>query len=229
MSKNSMRFANILKKFCSTGLVGALLLVCGCGGSSSPPTTSTNTTAIPAASVTTGAAAGTITVAAGQTVTATTASGVTAISIPAGVTITPPAGTNFLAASPPPIVVTTFNGVSGLPAPNTAGFVVDSVAGAVDLTIGGVNGITFTGGQATITIPITGTVTNCEVFVNKLNGNGYVDLGKGTCSNGVATIKVSNLCTYVTDIVFKNLTTGTTFIPTGSTGSGGSSGTGMGF
>jgi hypothetical protein len=104
-----------------------------------------------------------------------------------------------------------------MPAPKTAGFIVDAMGGAVDVKIGGTNGVTFTGGKATITIPITGTVTNCEVFVNKNDGNGYKSLGQGSCSNGAATIDVQDLCTFVVNPHFSNGTTGSTGA-TGSTG-----------
>jgi len=204
-------------KFVGTAaLMGALLVMAnGCGNNETPATT-TNTNTIPAASV--AVVGNTLVVQPGKTVTAQPAgSNVNAISIPAGVTITPPAGTNYTANTT--INVTTFNSLAALPAPKTATYVVDSVAGAVDVTIGGVNGATFTGGQATITVPLTGTPTACNVFVNKNDGNGYINLGPATnnCAGGVATINVSNLCTYAVDPHFTNGTTG-------STGGSGSSG-----
>lgn len=207
-----------LSKLTVVMLTGLLLMVSGCGGGGGgdalPATATTQVNSLPAGSV--AMSGGSLTVAAGYTVTANPAgSTVNAIIVPAGVTIVPPAGAGFTTATT--IEITTFSGVSGMPDPLTPGFKVDAMAGAVDVKIGGLNGITFTGGQATINIPITGTVTSCQVFVNKNDGNGYVPLGPGTCSNGVATINVSNLCTFVIDPHFSSSTTGST----GGTGSSG--------
>ncbi len=218
MSKNVTRFAKSVTSFSTTMVLGSLLMLGGCGGGSSTPaaTTTTKTTAIPAGSVT--ASSGSLTVAAGQTVTATPqGSTVNAISIPAGVTITPPAGTTYTAATT--IDVTTFNTLSAMPAPLTAGYRIDATAGAVDVKIGGVNGATFSA-PVTIKIPLNGTTaTSCEVYVNKGTGNGYVDLGPAsnhaTCNtDGFAQITVNDLCTYTVDPHFTNGSTGST----GSTG-----------
>jgi hypothetical protein len=221
MNKNVKRFASCATTFGTTVMLGSLLMVGGCGGGGggdSTPATTTKTTAIPAGTVTAGATAGSLAVAPGQTVAAKPeGSTVDAISIPQGVTITPPAGTTFTAATT--IAVTSYNSVSALPAAPT-GYSVNSVDGAVDVTIGGVSGVTFTGGQATITIPITGTVTGCEVYVNK--GSGYVHLGpainSATCNTDrFATYAVSDLCTFVVNPIYKNIASGSTGSP-GSTG-----------
>jgi hypothetical protein len=223
MNKNAKRFASFVTTFGTTALLGSLLMVGGCGGGGgggdSAPATTTKTTAIPAGAVNVGAGNTLTTV---QAVTATpTGSSVEAIRIPVGVVITPPAGTTYTASTT--IGVTTFNGVSALPAPLTTGYTVDSTAGAVDVKIGDVNGATFSA-PVTIKIPLTGTVTSCEVHVNKGTGAGYVNLGlasnSATCNtDGFATITVTNLCTFVVNPHFTN----------GATGSTGSTGGGTGF
>ena len=217
MKTNAHKMATLAKILGSTTVLGSLLLVGGCGSDSSTPAASTvsSSTTIATTSVAAGATAGTIKTS--TDVSAKTSSGATAITIPAGVTITPPAGKTFDANNPPTIEVKTFNDVSALPAPLTAGFTVNSVAGAVDVTVGGLNGITFSGGKATISIPIAAGTTTCEVFVNKNDGKGYKDLGSASsCANGVATIAVADLCTYAVNPVFKGAT--------GSTGGTGSNG-----
>lgn len=226
MNLNANIILNTIATFGTTTVLGAILIVSGCGGGggggSTPaqtPTSTTITNTIPASAVT--VSGGTLTVAPGQTIIAQPAdSTISVISIPAGVIITPPAGQSFTTATT--IEVTTFNSVSAMPPPVTSGFKVDSVAGAVDIKIGSVNGTTFSA-PVTISIPLTGTVTNCEVFVNKGNGLGYVDLGPAinntTCNaDGFAQIAVSDLCTFVVNPHFTNDTTGSTGISGSGTG-----------
>ena len=215
MSKNVMRFKKSVTTISTAIVLGSLLMLGGCGGggSSTPAaTTTTKTTAIPAGSVT--ASGGALTVVSGLPVTATPqGSTVNAISIPTGVTITPPSGTTYTAATT--IDVTTFNTLSAMPAPLTAGYRIDATAGAVDVKIGGVNGATFSA-PVTITIPLNVTpATSGEVYVNKGPGKGYVDLGPAinhaTCNtNGYAQITVNDLCTYTVDPHFTNGSTGGT-------------------
>lgn len=224
MNLNRNIILNTLAAFGTTTVLVTLLIVSGCGGGggstpAQPPTSTTVTNTIPASAVT--VSGGTLTVAAGQTVTAQPAdSALNVISIPAGIIITPPAGQNFTTATT--IEVTTFNSVSVMPPPLTSGFKVDTMAGAVDVKIGSVNGTTFSA-PVTISIPLTGTVANCEVFVNKGNGLGYVYLGPAinntTCNaDGFAKIAVSDLCTFVVNPHFTNETTGSTGISGSGTG-----------
>ena len=214
MNRKAQKMVTIASALASATVLGTLLLVGGCGNDNAAGTTVTNANTIPATSVAAGASAGSLVVSA--PVTAATASGATAISIPAGVTITP-TGASFTASTPPVIDVSTYTNVTALPLPKTATYVVDSTAGAVEVSIGSASKVTFTGGTPTISIPLTGTASACEIFVNKNDGAGYKDLGKGTCSNGVATIKVTDLCTVVVDPIFKSTVSGSTG-GTGSTG-----------
>jgi hypothetical protein len=217
MNRNAKKFVTILG---SVAMLGALLMVGGCGDDSSPATQS-NKTQLSSANATVNTN-GTVTTTAA--VPATTANGATAMTIPAGTVITAKdangAQVNF--TSLPAINVTTpKSGVSGMPDPITKGFTIDSTAGAVDITIGGQNAITFSQ-EVTINITVDpAKVTNKTVNMNKNDGKGWINVGTATINGNVATGKTDTLCWFGIDNVYRNTT--------GSTGSGSGSGSGTGF
>ena len=201
MNKTAKMFAI----FGSAAILGALLMLGGCGSDSSPATQSNSSqlTTTDATLNTNG------TVTTTTPVTATNAAGTVAVTIPAGVTITSP-GSSFTAL--PTIVVTTpTSGVSGMPEPITPGLTLSSVAGAVDIVIGGKDTVTFSS-PVTITIPNDPANTDTTVDTNKKDGTGWHHLGQGTLSadKKSVTIQVTNLCWYCVKPVYKT--------PTGSTG-----------
>jgi hypothetical protein len=217
MNKTAKKFVTILG---SVAMLGALLMVGGCGDDSSPATqsnvtqlTSTNSTLNANGTVTTTAA-----------VTATTAGGTTALTIPTGTIITAKDATgatvNF--TSFPAIVVSTpTSGVSGMPNPITSGFTIDSTAGAIDITIGGQNTVTFSQ-PVTITIIVDlSKVTNKTVNMNKNDGKGWINKGTATITGNVATVQTTSFCWFGIDNVYR--------ATSGSTGSGNGSGSGTGF
>jgi hypothetical protein len=214
MDQNTKKMVNSIFVFGSAALLGtSLLVVSGCGSDSNTAagTVVTQTNSIPVGSVTAGTAAGTIAVTGSAPVTAATSTGTTVFSIPVGTTITPPVGSSFSATNPPVIKVATYTALSALPAPSAANstFVLDSLSGAVDVQIGGLNGVSFSS-PVTVSIPYTGSPSACNVLVNKGNGAGYVSVPGAVCSNGIATVQVSNLCTFVLNPHWSNGATGAT-------------------
>jgi hypothetical protein len=223
MNRNDKRCVNFGTILVSATILGAMLTVGGCGGGGSSPGAVSQSNTIPAFGTPNGVTQTGTGITTPAAITGKTSTGATAITIPAGVTITPPAtAAAFNAATPPTIGVTTYNSVAALPATKT-GAVFATVAGSVgvefDYPIGTVvpSPVTFTGGSATITIPLTNAVASCSVFVNKNDGNGYVAVAPAqvlTCTPTSATVSVTSLCTFVVNPI---VTSGST----GGTGSGG--------
>jgi hypothetical protein len=200
-------------------LMGALLVINGCGGGDSAPAVSTAQTQITASQATLDAA-GTVTTT--TSVTANNVAGTVAITIPTATTITATdaAGTVTKFAALPVINVTTpVSGVSGMPQPVTAGLTISSAAGSVDVSIGGANTLHFSP-AITITIPITDQsklTSPYAIYTNKNDGNGYKFIGNGTLSSDGKTvsIQVTDLCWLTVGPTFQTVT-GTT----GGTGNG---------
>jgi hypothetical protein len=216
MNKNAKWYVNFVTIFSATAILGALLMVGGCGGGdeSSPVATkssqlnSTNSILNANGTVTTTAS-----------VTATTAGGATAMTIPIGTIIT---GSAVFPSLPVNINVSTpVNGVSGMPNPITAGFIISSTAGAEDITIGGMNTVTFSQ-PVTISILVDpAKFASGTVNMNKNNGNGWINIGTATLTGNVASFTTSNLCWFGVHNVYGSIT--------GGTGSTGGSGTGSSF
>jgi hypothetical protein len=210
MNCNAKKMVTAAKILGSVTVLGSLLMVSGCGNDSGGGATVTSANTIPAGSVTAGATAGTIKTTAA--VSAVTSTGATAIVVPTGTTITARDGSALSASTP--INVTTFTDLGALPAPATAGFVLTSASGSVDVQFGDVAaGVTFSQ-PVTIDIPYTLPRTGCNVRVNKKDGNGYSVVSNAVCTDnttggGVATVQVSNLCTFVLNPVWSTAT-GTT-------------------
>jgi hypothetical protein len=219
MNKTAKKFVTILG---SVAMLGALLMVGGCGDDSSPSTVK-QTNTIPAAGTTNGvtqSGTGITNPLTAPAITAKNSAGVTVLSIPPGVTITPPAtATAFIAATPPTIGVTTYNNVAAFPA-TKSGAVFATVAGSIGLEFDYPNNgavvpspVTFSA-PVTITIPLSAAVTSCSVFVNKLDGNGYVAIPAAqvtSCTSTSATISVTSLCTYIVNPTLVSGSTGSGF------------------
>lgn len=166
--------------FEAAGLLGALLLVGGCGDDVALPANAVNTTAIPVASVVSapvGSPVGSIAVAPGRVVTATPAnSSVPAVTILSGVVITPAPGTTFSTTTPPVLVVTTpldgaTTGVPPVVSSSGAAVAITGSAGAVDISIQGVPSFTLGGAGATVSVPVaTAPSTPIKIFSVKSDG-----------------------------------------------------------
>lgn len=223
---------SMLRIFSCIALLGATLMVGGCGDDTPAAPTVTNGTQITADKATLNAN-GTVTTTAAVTATN---NGGGAITIPAGTVITAKdaAGATIPFAALPVINVSTpVSGVSGMPQPKTSGFVVGTVAAAIDVTIPGASSVTFSA-PVTLTIPIPISnvpyVVTTVVQKNKNDGNGWINLGPvgpgalvfvpGLAIPVAVTVTTSDLCWFAMDLTFNSTTT---------TGSTGGSGTGSGF
>lgn len=220
MNKNAKRSVRFVKISGVSATLVALLMAGGCGSDSgSVPATQSNSTTLTSTNSTLNSN-GTVTTT--TAVTAMTAAGVPAVTIPASTTITAKDATGAtvpFTALPAIKVDTPTSGVTGMPNPTTQGFTIASTAGAVDITIGGMNTVTFSP-AITLTIPVDpAKVTNRTVHMNKNDGKGWIDLGTATITGNVATVTTTSLCWFGIDNIYKSAT--------GSTGSG--SGSGAGF
>ena len=215
MNKNAKKYGHFGTIFGTAAILGALLMVGGCGGGGSSPV-ATNTTQLTATNATLNAS-GTLTTTAA--VTATTADGATAaITIPSGTIIT--GSSNFTSLPVSINVSTPVSGTSGMPNPLPASnLVLATTAGAVDVNIGGLNSVTFSGHPVTINIPVSDSTKLTHPIVvdmNKNDGTGWHHLSTpGTLdpTEKFVTITVTNLCWFGADNLYQT--------PAGVTGSGG--------
>jgi hypothetical protein len=146
MSKICMISASGLRKFCSFGFLGVLLLVSGCGvGGFSSPTVTTSTSQLDATNSTFNSQTGTITVTP-QDLTVTDNNGKTVMTIKNGTTITGFVnGTQTAFPNLPVTIVVSepVSGVEGMPQPITTGYTIASTAGAVEISIGSMSTVNF--------------------------------------------------------------------------------------
>jgi hypothetical protein len=223
-----------MKLFGSAGLLGALLLIGGCGSDDNNAfnyllATSTTSAISTPATVTQNADGSAKTTTAQTLVPKDAPSQFTGfqIQIPADTTITAidASGKNVTIPLSPTFVLTlpndtttTHSGVNGVPV--ATGFTsVKSTVAAVDIKINlaGVSEVKFSN-PVKLVLPVPGGQTSVQKLLVSKNGTSYNSTltGPFTVTSGAITIEVSNLCWFVGDAVF--------LTATGSTGSGGSGG-----
>jgi len=225
MDKHVKKFAYLVSILCSTVLLGVILMMSGCGGGDHPsptPATQSATTDLSSANTTLNAN-GTVTTTA--VATAKTASGNVALTIPANITITGKDSNGNIVkfTSLPSIVISTpTSGVSGMPNPITKGYSIASTAGALEITIGDMNTVTFSSPVTVSILVDLSKVTSNTIYMNENDGKGWLNMGKATISGNVATFTTTSFCWYGIDNFYSNGTTG-------SSGSSSGGGTGSGF
>lgn len=174
---------NVRKMLLAALVTVAFGIMAGCGSDSSSSATVTKATTATVVAAPPGSPAGSVATAAA--VTATTSTGVAVTTIPANTVITPEGGS--LAAGPITLnIQTPANGTtSGMKVPT--GTVVVGAAGAVDISIAGVNGFTVPAPGLTVNIPVTDCAAGAEqVTVVRYDGSSYT--ATGTCSNNIVTV-----------------------------------------
>jgi len=174
---------NVRKMLLAALVTVAFGIMAGCGSDSSSPATVTKATTATVVAAPPGSPAGSVATAAA--VTATTSTGVAVTTIPANTVITPEGGS--LAAGPITLNIQTpaSGTISGMKAPS--GKIAVGAAGAVDISIAGVNGFTVPAPGLTVNIPVTDCAAGAEqVTVVRYDGSSYT--ATGTCSNNLVTV-----------------------------------------
>lgn len=165
-------------------------MITGCGdSSSSTPATADKTTAVTV--VAEGTSGAVKTTAPVNNVLGVTASGATFTAVPliiAGTVITPELGSTSIPAGEIKLLIQTpTNGTtSGMKVPS--GKVLAAAAGAVDISIPGVNGFSVPAPGLTVNIPVTAcpSATNVPITVVRFDKSSYT--ATGTCTNNLTTV-----------------------------------------